>query len=47
MATAAEDQVPTLSEEMARAVIAPESYAEWDGLLDQFDWLRENVGINS
>lgn len=45
MATAAEDQVPTLSEEMARAVIAPESYAEWDGLLDHFDWLRENMPV--
>jgi cytochrome P450 len=45
MATAAEDQPPTLSEEMARAVIAPESYAEWDGLLDTFDWLRENMPV--
>lgn len=45
MATAAEDQPPTLSEEMARAVIAPESYAEWNGLLDTFDWLRDNMPV--
>ncbi|QLC22487.1 cytochrome P450 [Parasphingopyxis sp. CP4] len=45
MASAAENQPPTLSEEMARAVIAPESYAEWNGLLDTFDWLRENMPV--
>ncbi|WP_299323777.1 cytochrome P450 [Parasphingopyxis sp.] len=44
MAGTAED-VPTLSEDMARRVIAPESYAEWDGLLDTFDWLRDNMPV--
>ena len=31
--------------EIARAVIDPAAYAEWDPLLDQFDWLRENMPI--
>ncbi len=42
MATKAE---PTLSPEMGIAVIDPESYAEWNGLLDTFDWLRENKPV--
>lgn len=33
----------TLSEDVARQVIAPESYAEWDSLLDRFDQLREEA----
>lgn len=37
--------IPTLSPEMAAAVIDPKSYAEWDGLLDKFDWLRENMPV--
>ena len=38
----ATDAIPTLSPEMAAEVIDPQSYAEWDGLLDTFDWLRNN-----
>ena len=33
------------SPEIARAVIDPKAYAEWDGLLDTFDWLRENQPV--
>lgn len=36
---------PRLSQEMARQVIDPAAYAEWNGLLDTFDWLRENMPI--
>lgn len=36
---------PTLSPEMGIAVIDPDSYAEWDGLLDTFDWLRDNMPV--
>ncbi len=32
---------PTLSSEDARAVIDPQSYADWDPLLDLFDTIRE------
>ena len=45
MAATAADTEPTLSPEMAIAVLAPESYAEWNGLLDSFDWLRENMPV--
>jgi cytochrome P450 len=31
--------------EIARAVLNPEAYAAWDPLLDQFDWLRENMPV--
>jgi cytochrome P450 len=31
--------------EMARAVINPAAYADWDPLLDQFDWLRDNMPV--
>ena len=41
MATVAADEDQTLSQEMATKVLSPESYAEWDGLLDTFDELRE------
>jgi cytochrome P450 len=34
-----------LSEDIARAVIAPESYANWDPLLDLFDRLREETPV--
>lgn len=34
-----------LSYETARQVIAPESYAEWNGLLDTFDRLREESPV--
>ena len=30
---------------VARAVIDPKAYAEWDGLLDTFDWLRANMPV--
>ncbi|MGN6497439.1 MAG: cytochrome P450 [Tsuneonella sp.] len=36
---------PRLSQEMARQVIDPGAYAEWNGLLDTFDWLRENMPV--
>ena len=41
----ATEATPTLSPDMAIAVIDPRSYAEWDGLLDRFDWLRENMPV--
>ncbi len=41
----ATEAIPTLSPEMATAVINPKSYAEWDGLLDRFDWLRDNMPV--
>ncbi|MEL6878030.1 MAG: cytochrome P450, partial [Pseudomonadota bacterium] len=31
--------------ERAKTVIDPHAYAEWDGLLDTFDWLRENQPV--
>ncbi|MDZ7587903.1 MAG: cytochrome P450 [Parasphingorhabdus sp.] len=31
--------------EMGLAVIDPNAYAEWDGLLDTFDWLRDNMPV--
>ncbi|HVR90188.1 MAG TPA: cytochrome P450 [Novosphingobium sp.] len=31
--------------DIARAVIDPAAYAEWGGLLDQFDWLREHLPV--
>ncbi len=34
-----------LPTELGRKVIAPESYAEWDGLLDTFDQLREEAPV--
>ncbi len=37
--------IPTLSPEMGTAVIDPDSYAEWNGLLDTFDWLRDNMPV--
>ena len=30
---------------VARQVIDPKAYAQWDGLLDTFDWLRENMPV--
>lgn len=41
----ATEALPTLSAEMGMKVIDPQSYAEWDGLLDTFDWLRDNMPI--
>ncbi len=35
----------TLPYDLARQVIAPESYAEWDGLLDTFDRLRKEAPV--
>ena len=34
-----------LPEDIAREVIAPESYAEWSGVLDTFDRLREEMPV--
>ena len=31
--------------DMARAVIDPQAYADWDPLLDQFDWLRDHMPV--
>jgi len=36
---------PIASPEVARAVIDPKSYAEWDGLLDLFDQLRAETPV--
>lgn len=36
---------PVLSPEQGRAVIDPASYAQWDGLLDLFDTLREEAPV--
>ena len=41
---AAQDR-PRLDPVTARAVIDPQSYAEWDGLLDTFDRLREDTPV--
>jgi len=41
----ATDAIPALSPEMAAQVIDPQSYAEWDGVLDTFDWLRDNMPV--
>ncbi|HCH95110.1 MAG TPA: cytochrome P450, partial [Erythrobacter sp.] len=41
---AAQDR-PRLDPATARAVIDPQSYAEWDGLLDTFDRLREDTPV--
>src|SRR3990167_9542833 len=30
---------------VARQVIDPKAYAQWGGLLDTFDWLRENMPV--
>jgi len=42
MATAAANVAPNA---IARAVIDPNAYAEWNGLLDTFDWLREHMPV--
>jgi cytochrome P450 len=39
------DQVPTLTGDLARAVIDPASYADWDGLLDTFDHIRGTTPV--
>ncbi len=36
---------PIAPPEIALAVIDPAAYAAWDPLLDQFDWLRENMPV--
>ncbi len=36
---------PIASPEVARAIIDPKSYAEWDGLLDLFDQLRAETPV--
>jgi cytochrome P450 len=38
-------QPAVLPEDVAREVIAPESYAEWNGVLDTFDRLREEMPV--
>ncbi len=35
----------TLPPDIARQVIAPESYAEWNDVLDTFDRLREEAPV--
>ncbi len=42
MATAITNVAPN---EMAREVLDPAAYAEWDHLLDTFDWLREHMPV--
>jgi cytochrome P450 len=42
MATALANAVPPA---VAREVIDPAAYAEWDHLLDTFDWLREHMPV--
>ncbi|MFN6934761.1 MAG: cytochrome P450 [Tsuneonella sp.] len=42
MATAASPAAPPA---IAREVIDPKAYAEWDHLLDTFDWLREHMPV--
>ncbi|WP_120716762.1 cytochrome P450 [Tsuneonella amylolytica] len=42
MATLAPNTAPP---EIAREVIDPKAYAEWDHLLDTFDWLREHMPV--
>lgn len=37
--------IPLAPEEIARQVIDPKAYAEWDSLLDTFDWLREHMPV--
>ncbi len=37
--------VPVLDAELARAVIDPASYAEWDSLLDRFDAIRAETPV--
>jgi cytochrome P450 len=37
--------VPRPPEELARQVIDGNAYAEWNGLLDTFDWLREHMPV--
>ncbi|WP_108811656.1 cytochrome P450 [Sphingorhabdus sp. Alg231-15] len=36
---------PQAPASVASTVIDPVAYAEWDGLLDTFDWLRENMPV--
>ncbi len=36
---------PVAPPEIAHAVLDPAAYAAWDPLLDQFDWLRENMPV--
>ena len=41
----AERDTPTLSPQLATAVIDPGSYAEWNGLLDTFDHIRDTMPV--
>ncbi len=45
MTQAMESDAPTLSPELATAVIDPNSYAEWHGLLDTFDHIRNTMPV--
>ncbi|MEO0440883.1 MAG: cytochrome P450, partial [Pseudomonadota bacterium] len=45
MTQATESDAPTLSPELATAVIDPNSYAEWNGLLDTFDHIRNTMPV--
>jgi cytochrome P450 len=40
-----DDTLPIAPPDMARAVIDPQAYADWDPLLDQFDWLRKHMPV--
>ena len=39
------EQIPTLTGDLARAVIDPVSYAAWDSLLDTFDHIRATTPV--
>lgn len=36
---------PTIPADRMEAVIAPETYADWDAALDNFDWLRAHMPV--
>lgn len=36
---------PTIPADRIEAVIAPETYADWDAALDNFDWLRAHMPV--
>ncbi|MEO1047057.1 MAG: cytochrome P450 [Pseudomonadota bacterium] len=45
MATAAHDEPAVLPTPLAKAVIDPQAYAQWDGLLDTFDHIRNTMPV--
>ncbi|WOE76045.1 cytochrome P450 [Alterisphingorhabdus coralli] len=36
---------PHIPQERAEAVLDPATYSDWDGALDQFDWLRDHMPV--